>query len=134
MKEGHNVDNYVRLYLDSNGLIWVTHEELLNCGYRNIEDFDIVYLNERFYELQGYMRAVRSWWIEVVDTGEETETPYEPEAHEVAEGQQASIPDDVGGPGGSMRPLRKGTFIDPEARHGSQPSDHEDSWPVVHTL
>jgi len=110
----HSVDNYIRIYEDVEGRKWAAHEELLLCGYRNISDFDIIYANERFWELQAYVRVAKSWWIEEVDTGEET-TPYQPEAYEAAEGQPAPIRDDPRSTGGSMRPLRKSTGFEPEA-------------------
>lgn len=66
-------------------LLWVTHNELLLCGYSHIEDFAIIYANGKFYELQGYVPAAQAWWIEEVELGEAPET-YEPEAHEAAPG------------------------------------------------
>ncbi len=62
----HNADNYARVY-EKSGVLWVTHEELLACGYRNIEDFDVVFLNGEFYELQGHSDKAGAWWIEPVD-------------------------------------------------------------------
>lgn len=62
----HDPDNKARIYEDKDGRLWVTHEELLQCGYRLIEDFDIVYLNGVFYELQAHIRKSDSWWIEEV--------------------------------------------------------------------
>jgi hypothetical protein len=114
MHPAHSVDNYIWIYTDANSRKWVTHEELLLCGYRNISDFDIIYANDKFWELQGYVRAARSWWIEEVDTGEEA-TPYQSEAHEAAEGEPAPIRDDPESTGRGMRPLRKSTGFEPEA-------------------
>jgi len=77
----HDADNEARIYEDKRGMLWVTHAELLECGYRGLEDFDIVYLNGTFYELQGHIKESDSWWIEEVST-EEAE-----QAQEVAEGE-----------------------------------------------
>lgn len=63
----HDADNEARLYEDRNGRLWVTHEELLKCGYINLSDFDVVYLNGRFYELQAYVRRAGGWWVEEID-------------------------------------------------------------------
>ena len=82
----HEEDNAATIYEDKRGLLWVTHQELLDCGYINLCDFDIVYLNKKFYELQGHSRVANAWWIEVVET---PETEAEPEAQEVATGEQA---------------------------------------------
>lgn len=114
MHPAHSAYNYIRIYEDAIGRNWATHEELLLCGYRNISDLDIIYANDKFWELQAYVRAAKSWWIEEVDTGEET-TPYQSEAYETAEGPSAPIRDDPGSTGRGMRPLRKGTGFEPEA-------------------
>lgn len=66
----HNVDNHARIYEDAQGHLWVTHEELLLCGYVNISDFDVVYLNGKFYELQAHSRKGEAWWIEQIETPE----------------------------------------------------------------
>lgn len=73
----HNVENTARIYEDDKGLLWVTHRELLDCGYVGISDFDIVWLNEKFYELQGHNATADAWWIEEVVDGEAPETPPE---------------------------------------------------------
>ena len=70
----HRHDNSARIYR-KDGQLWVTHTELLQSGYRNIEDFDIVYLNDKFYELQGFVEKPDAWWIEEVDIGALPETP-----------------------------------------------------------
>ncbi len=67
----HDADNTARIYEDKRGLKYVTHEELLECGYREISDFDIVYLNGKFYELQGHVPKADSWWIEEVPIDDE---------------------------------------------------------------
>jgi hypothetical protein len=75
----HRHDNAARIYRDKDGRLWVTHTELLQNGYRNLEDFDIVYLNDKFYELSGYAPKANSWWLEEVEVGEDAlpETPPE---------------------------------------------------------
>lgn len=67
----HQYDNAARIYRDLQDRLWVTHTDLLENGYQAIEDFDIVYLNGNFYELQAYMEKPDAWWIEEVPTGEE---------------------------------------------------------------
>lgn len=52
------------IYLD--GKLWVEHQALLDCEYLNLEADSIVFLNTRFYELQGYDRPHKRWWIEEV--------------------------------------------------------------------
>lgn len=54
------------------GLLWVPHKELLDGGLCNLENFDVVQINRRWYELQHHI-APRStsfpggcWWIEEV--------------------------------------------------------------------
>jgi len=66
----HEVDNTATIYEDKRDLLWVTHQELLNCGYINLEDFNVVYLNGKFYELQGYSHTANSWWISEVSLDE----------------------------------------------------------------
>ena len=77
----HKHDNAARIYRGKDRL-WVAHIELLQNGYRNLEDFDIVYLNGKFYELQGYAEKPDAWWLEEVDVNGLPETPPEPEASE----------------------------------------------------
>lgn len=80
----HDADNEARVYEDKHGQLWVTHEELLNCGYINLADFDVVYLNGRFYELQAYVNRPKAWWIEEIDP-EKAEVPEQ--APEVTTGE-----------------------------------------------
>lgn len=91
MHPAHSVDNRVRIYEDAQGKLWVTHEELLLCGYRNIEDFDIIFANDKFYELQAYIRPAKSWWIEEVPIAQTETTEGEPEAYEIAPGSSSSV-------------------------------------------
>lgn len=67
----HDADNQARIYEDENGHEFVTHEELLECGYILLDDFDIVYLNGKFYELQAYVPKAKAWWIEEVPIDDE---------------------------------------------------------------
>lgn len=82
----HDVENKANVYEDKRGNLYVTHTELLECGYIDLNDFDVVYLNGKFYELQGHIAKPDAWWIEEVPIGEET-SETEPEAQEVAEGE-----------------------------------------------
>jgi hypothetical protein len=69
----HDPNNRAKIYQDKRGLLWVTHQELLECGYINLCDFDVVYLNGKFYELQGHSDKANAWWIEEIELPEETE-------------------------------------------------------------
>jgi len=76
----HDANNTAEIYEDKQGNLWVTHQELLECGYINLEDFDVVYLNGEFYELQAHLKKPNAWWIEELDVEKEasenlTETP-----------------------------------------------------------
>lgn len=74
----HKHDNAARIYRDKDGRLWVTHTELLQNGYRNLEDFDIIYLNGRFYELQSHVKKPDAWWIEEVEVGDAVALPETP--------------------------------------------------------
>lgn len=134
MHPGHSVDNKIRIYADAEGRLWVTHEELLLCGYRNIEDFDIIYANSTFWELQAYAKVPKAWWIEEVPVGEETEEAYKSEAHEAAEGKPSALRGYIREASGGLRPLRPSTGFEPEARYGPQSSDNEDPWSAMRAL
>lgn len=82
----HDADNKARIYEDGTGHMWVSHEDLLKCGYILLDDFDIVYLNGKFYELQAHIRPAGGWWIEEVETPQEADEG-EP-APEVPAGEQ----------------------------------------------
>lgn len=82
----HDHDNKARIYVNEAGMCWVTHEELLECGYRGLSSFDVVYLNGKFWELQGHIHKAKAWWIEEVELGEAPETPDE-QAPETTEGE-----------------------------------------------
>lgn len=65
----HRHDSKAQIYTKGDNL-FVSHAELLENGYEALEDFDIVYLNGTFYELQGYVEKPDAWWIEAVDIPE----------------------------------------------------------------
>lgn len=70
----HKHDNQAEIYADSDDRHWVSHAELLENEYESLEDFSIVYLNGKFWELQGYVEKANAWWIEEVD-GEAPDAP-----------------------------------------------------------
>jgi hypothetical protein len=43
---------------------FVSHDDLLTSGYKNLSDFDLVVINGRVYELQGYLDKANVWWVE----------------------------------------------------------------------
>lgn len=59
----HRYDNQARIYRDSEGRLWVTHAELLENGYRFIDDTTILYLNEEFYETLAFIEKAGAWYI-----------------------------------------------------------------------
>lgn len=81
----HPTDLACTIY-EAEGQRWVKHHELIEGGYSHLEDFSIVYIDGRFYELQGHTRAAQRilgrqlaneplasypdagiWWIEEVE-------------------------------------------------------------------
>lgn len=74
----HRHDAKARIY-EKDGILWVTHADLLGAEYEAIEDFMIVYLNGKFYELQGYANEPDAWWIEEVvnEDGEDADPETE---------------------------------------------------------
>ena len=50
---------------------FIPHQELLDMGYVNLEDFDIVRVNGRYFELQGYNGPVEAWWVEEIQLPED---------------------------------------------------------------
>lgn len=86
----HDVDNHAVIYEDEGGRLWVTHEDLLQCGYRAISDFDVVYLNGKFYELQAHINRANSWWVEEVSEVSEDETSLGVRPQEGSEGEPVS--------------------------------------------
>lgn len=71
----HTYDATARVYKDKEGRFWVSHQELLEY-YQGICDFDIVYINGKFYELQGYAKTPDAWWMEEPN-GETPDVPPE---------------------------------------------------------
>lgn len=51
-------------------LTFIPHQELLDIGYLSLEDFDVVRVNGKFYELQGYNGPVEAWWVEEIQLPE----------------------------------------------------------------
>jgi hypothetical protein len=43
---------------------FVSHQDLLDCGYENLCDFDLVVINGKVYELQAYLAKADCWWVE----------------------------------------------------------------------
>lgn len=50
---------------------FIPHQELIDMGYMSLEDFDIVRVNGRFFELQGFNEPVEAWWVEEIQLPEE---------------------------------------------------------------
>lgn len=63
----HKHDNAAPVYL-KDGKHYVSHADLLAMEYGFLEDFSIVYVNGKFWELQGYIEKPNAWWIEPVET------------------------------------------------------------------
>lgn len=63
----HKHDNAAPIY-EKDGKYWVSHADLLALEYEFLEDFSIVYVNGKFYELQGYVPKPNAWWIEPIAT------------------------------------------------------------------
>lgn len=56
------------------GMLWVPHETLIEAGYRCLEDFQVVQIRGKFYELQGHIgrqltHGIKggAWWIEEIN-------------------------------------------------------------------
>jgi len=67
----------VSLHQGDKAYQFIPHGELLDAGYRNLEDFDVVRVNAGYYELQGYNNETHSWWVERVGDYTELELPVE---------------------------------------------------------
>ena len=55
-------------------VIYIPHQELLELGYANLEDFDVIKANGRYFELQGFDHKAGLWWVEEIvipDQGED---------------------------------------------------------------
>lgn len=62
----HTADNNVPVY-ENSGVLWVTHRNALEAGYSGIESGTILYLNNTFYEVQGWDDKHDRWWIEEIN-------------------------------------------------------------------
>jgi hypothetical protein len=65
----HKADVSIPLHVHS-GLMWLPHEALTNeGGYINLEPGSVVFVNNRFYELQARSkRQGDMWWVEEIVT------------------------------------------------------------------
>lgn len=63
----HRYDAHAPIYRDSGGRLWVTHQDLIYNGYPRPDDFMVVWLNNAFFELQGFLKSAQAWWIEKID-------------------------------------------------------------------
>jgi hypothetical protein len=67
--------------IEYSGQLWVSHNALLEAGYRWLESFDVVLINGTYYELQGHVGKGNrrfpggAWWIEEVDENAEVDVP-----------------------------------------------------------
>jgi len=61
------------MYLDSPAPPWafVAHDDLLELGYEFLREFDVVQLDDTYYELQAWLPNSDCWWIEPIDIEEE---------------------------------------------------------------
>lgn len=50
------------------GHLFLKHAALIAHGYRWLEDGSIVYLNDTFYELEGYSQSTGYWLVSIVET------------------------------------------------------------------
>lgn len=64
----HKADVSIPLHLYE-GLMWLPHVALIEAGYINLEVGSIVFVNNRFYELQARSkRRGDMWWVEEIVT------------------------------------------------------------------
>ena len=66
----HKADNNVPTRLES-GQLWVDHRHVLEAGYGGVEDGTILFLNNIFYEVQGWSNKREAWWIQEIDPASE---------------------------------------------------------------
>lgn len=66
----HKADNRAHVS-EHNGQLFVTHQALLSAGYEGIEAGTIVYLNDKFYEVEGYAHGRQVWWVTEIDPEKE---------------------------------------------------------------
>lgn len=59
----HPSDLEIAFHIDA-GKMWVPHAVLIDSGYSLLEDGSVVFINNRFYELQGYSYSRKMWWVE----------------------------------------------------------------------
>lgn len=78
----HDPEARVQIY-QRRGRKFIRHQDLLDVGYLNLEDFSIVYVNGTFYELQGHGPSYRLtgkydpggvWWVEPISLTFKEET------------------------------------------------------------
>ena len=46
--------------------LWVRKQALLDAGYRNLQTFQIVRINDQHYEIQGFDSKKQEYWIEEI--------------------------------------------------------------------
>lgn len=62
----HQADLEIPLHV-WDGRMWLSHDELTKAGYVNLSEDSIVFVGNRFYELQGRRkRGGDMWWVEEV--------------------------------------------------------------------
>jgi hypothetical protein len=73
----HRADSQAKIYRDVNDRLWVTHAELLENGYKFVDDETVVFLNEKFYECMAFVEVSGGWWIReiVIDGAAESLEP-----------------------------------------------------------
>jgi hypothetical protein len=61
----HPADARVPVHV-RNGRAFLTHDHLIGVGYLNLEPGSIVFVNDRFFELNGHNKKTREWWVEEI--------------------------------------------------------------------
>ena len=92
-----NVDAPITFYSDRD---WIPHEDLIKAGYRCLEDFQVVRIRNRFYELQAHIgrtltHGIRggAWWVEQIDPDVTYDLPVLSEAeYAILEEQRGAKP------------------------------------------
>jgi hypothetical protein len=62
----HPADAWVNI-MELKDHLFVKHQHLLNVGYTSLQADSIVYLNDTFYELEGYSQTTGYWLISKVE-------------------------------------------------------------------
>jgi hypothetical protein len=69
---------------EHDGRLWFQHQHLIDAGYLNLREFDVVRIRNRFYELQARIArhlttGIRggAWWIEEVIPEQEIEALFD---------------------------------------------------------